>query len=151
MNAVLIIDDDWAIRETLSDILQGVQSNLRVLSASSGKRGLEMALHEQPDLILLDAHIPDMNGAQLATSLRQTSATSKIPLVAISGSDPSNPAAAELYKLCDGWLNKPFATDCLLHLIQHLFEPTIRPSETKLNRYHTRPYRVLAGIPPGAK
>jgi CheY-like chemotaxis protein len=150
MNVVLIIDDDWAIRETLTDILRAVQPNLRVLSAANGHRGMEMALNEQPDLILLDAQMPDMNGAQLATSLRQTDTTSKIPLVAISGSDPSHPAAADLYKLCDGWLNKPFSVDCLLHLIQHLFEPPSRPAEQAPKRYHSRPYRVLAGIPPGA-
>jgi two-component system cell cycle response regulator DivK len=123
MNLVLIIDDDWAIRESLTDILYLVQPHLRVLCAANGQKGIEMACAELPDLILLDGNMPDMNGVQVASQLRQLSATSKIPLIAMTGSDACGEAASALYRLCDAWLTKPFNIDCLMGLIRHISEP----------------------------
>ena len=123
MNVVLIIDDDWAIRESLTDILYHVQPRLRVLCAPNGKKGIEIACAESHDLILLDGNMPDMSGIQVAGLLRQTAATSKIPLVAMTGYDACSDAASALYRLCDAWLAKPFSVDCLLGLIRHIFEP----------------------------
>jgi DNA-binding response OmpR family regulator len=147
MNAVLIIDDDWAIRESLTDILCVVQPHLRVLCAPNGQKGIEMAAAERPDLILLDGQMPDMNGAQVAGLLRQSPLTSKIPLVAMTGFDASNEAATDLYRLCDAWLTKPFSLDCLLNLIRHIFEPTeannhTQTNPTKSKRFTPHPFAV---------
>jgi CheY-like chemotaxis protein len=135
MNAVLIIDDDWAIRESLTDILHTVQPRLRVLCAPNGQKGIELACAEHPDLILLDGQMPDMNGAQVAGLLRQTPATSKIPLVAMTGYDACSEAASDLYRLCDVWLSKPFSLDCLLGLVRHLFDPADSVRQNHLNSH----------------
>jgi DNA-binding response OmpR family regulator len=130
MNAVLIIDDDWAVRETLTEILYLVTPRLRVLCAANGQKGIELACAEQPDLILLDGNMPDLNGVQVAGFLRQTAATSKIPLVAMTGCDACSEAASALYRLCDAWLSKPFSVECLLALIRHIFEPADANNQT---------------------
>ena len=140
MNVVLIIDDDWAIRELLTDILRAIQPALKVLSASNGQKGVALACSELPDLILLDGQMPIMNGSQVATTLRQTTATSKIPLVAMTGHDDNNPATADLYKLCDAWVTKPFSMDCLHHLIGHFFETTTQPAK----RYNLHSFNSTA-------
>lgn len=145
MNAVLIIDDDWATRESLTDVLYTIQPRLRVLCAANGQKGIELACAEHPDLILLDGQMPDMNGAQVAGLLRQTPATSKIPLVAMTGYDACSEAASDLYHLCDVWLSKPFSLDCLLGLIRHLFEPAdsnrhTQPNGHKVKRFTSRSF-----------
>lgn len=140
MNAVLIIDDDWSIRESLTDALCTVQPHVRVLCAPTGQKGVEIACAERPDLILLDGLMPDMNGAQVAGLLRQTPITSKIPLVAMTGCDACSEAATNLYRLCDAWLSKPFSLDCLLGLIRHLFEPTSQFHGSKPKRFTTHSF-----------
>ena len=66
---ILIVEDEPSLLEVLSR--RFAKENITVLSARNGKEGLELALKEKPDLILLDIVMPSMSGLTMAEKLRQ--------------------------------------------------------------------------------
>ncbi len=68
---ILIIEDEKSLREALVDILH--IKNFSTIEAKNGKEGLEMALEKQPDLILLDIIMPEMDGMTALKKLREES------------------------------------------------------------------------------
>ncbi|MCL4505410.1 MAG: response regulator transcription factor [Chloroflexi bacterium] len=101
---ILIIDDDSTLRELLTDYLK--QAGYRVVAAGDGQRGLNLALSEHPDLVILDLMMPGMDGWEVCRSLRYESA---IPIIMLTAK------SEELDKLrgfrlgVDDFVTKPFS------------------------------------------
>lgn len=87
MKRILIIEDDIGLIEALRQTLE-TDSDISVLTASDGKTGLEIALKEHPDMILLDNQLPALNGSELSKRLRQD-AWGKNAQVIVLTNDPS--------------------------------------------------------------
>jgi len=105
---VLVIDDSRAIREFVVDALAQWEGFV-TLEASDGARGLEMALVERPDLILLDLEMPHLNGFQVVDALRAQQANIPIILITSHGSEA---IAVEFFrKGVKDYLGKPFTAD----------------------------------------
>ena len=68
---VLIIEDDTVMRLALVEIFQ--KANFAVMAASDGVSGLQSALDNKPDLLILDINLPGMSGLNVMQSLRETS------------------------------------------------------------------------------
>lgn len=68
-HTVLIIEDDDTLRNVSAEKL--TQEGFRVTQSSDGAKGLEYALENRPDLILLDNHMPNMSGYQMLRTLRE--------------------------------------------------------------------------------
>ena len=66
---VLIVEDEQDLREAMADYLR--DNSYRVLEAEDGQQGLQMALSEHPDIILLDLMMPIMDGHQMLKKLRE--------------------------------------------------------------------------------
>lgn len=66
---ILIVEDEAPIRNALVD--KFTREGLRVLEAKNGEEGLEIAIKEKPDLILLDIKMPEMNGMSMLKELRE--------------------------------------------------------------------------------
>jgi diguanylate cyclase (GGDEF)-like protein len=79
---ILVIDDEKSNLMVLNRILS---PEYTVFTAKSGKEGLERAMTDQPDLILLDIVMPDFNGFDVLTTLKKTPETMKIPVIIITG------------------------------------------------------------------
>ena len=79
---ILVVDDDADNLESISTRLE--ELGFRTLVAASAKRGLESALHGQPDLILLDVVLPGMDGLQVCRRLKADEATRDIPVILMS-------------------------------------------------------------------
>ena len=79
---ILVIDDDLTTIRIMEKLL--VNDGYAVISSSSGKLGVQKAREEQPTLILVDAMIPDMSGAQVVRALRQEVETRTIPIIFIT-------------------------------------------------------------------
>jgi CheY-like chemotaxis protein len=77
---VLIIDDEDDIREVAGATLE-LTEDWEVLTASSGARGLAEARASQPDAILLDVMMPDMDGPATLAALQHDAGTSQIPVI----------------------------------------------------------------------
>jgi CheY-like chemotaxis protein len=114
--AILVIEDDAGIRETLSDFLQS--EGFRVDLAREGAEGLERIAACRPDLVLVDLLMPGMNGRQFLARLRAEAATRSLPVVLMTGSRPAGDTAAA----ADAVLQKPFELDDLLATVRR-FRP----------------------------
>lgn len=117
MKAVLVVDDNTAVRMVLSDFLTMAYPAARVLEAENGADGLVLAQAEKPDVVLLDAEMPVLDGFEAAKLLRQTAATKSIPIIAISSGASNNDLVKGLRRLADGSLPKPFTADELLQTV----------------------------------
>jgi diguanylate cyclase (GGDEF)-like protein len=76
--SVLVIDDDPFVVDILRTVFDG---DLRILVAHCGRDGIEIAVQENPDLILLDVRMPDMDGYETCAKLKQMAETADIPVV----------------------------------------------------------------------
>jgi two-component system KDP operon response regulator KdpE len=106
---VLIIDDELQIRRFLRISLEG--NGYRVEEAVNGQEGLLKAAQHRPDLIILDLGLPDMEGLQVLTQLREWTAT---PILVLSVRNADTDKIAALDAGADDYLTKPFSTGELL-------------------------------------
>ncbi|HAX75282.1 MAG TPA: two-component system response regulator [Cyanobacteria bacterium UBA11372] len=77
---ILIVDDEYDIRAVAALALKTV-AGWEVLTAASGREGLDIAVTEQPDAILLDVMMPDMDGIATLQALQANPATKSIPVI----------------------------------------------------------------------
>ncbi len=105
---VLIVDDTSADRDLLAAILAG--QGYRIRTASSACLALEQINLAQPDLVLLDIHMPEMDGFELCRHLRQSKQYAGIPIIFISVSDDTDSKVAAFN--CGGidYVTKPYRT-----------------------------------------
>ena len=76
---VLVVDDEEDVRSLLSMMLQKRQFDVR--QAASGREALQVVVDEKPDLVILDIHMPGMDGFQVHRKLRASSETKDIPVL----------------------------------------------------------------------
>jgi two-component system KDP operon response regulator KdpE len=106
---ILVIDDEPQILRALKTILTAKQ--FRVSAAVRGEDGLAIAAAEQPDLIILDMSLPDMEGISVCKQLREWTAT---PIIILSVRDSEKDKVAALDAGADDYLTKPFGIEELL-------------------------------------
>jgi PAS domain S-box-containing protein len=82
---VLVIDDDRAATDLIQVILEN--EGYRVLKAFEGKEGLDVALRERPDVVILDLLMPGMSGFAVAQQMKQVPATRSIPIIVLTSMD----------------------------------------------------------------
>ena len=120
---ILIVEDELPMRTALEDCLAG--EGFRVLTAADGERGLERALKEKPDLILLDVMMPRLDGFAVCAELRRLGHTAPVLMLTAKGQvrDRVNGLDAG----ADDYLVKPFSTDELLARVRALLRRAQRP------------------------
>jgi len=107
--AVLIIDDEPQMRRLLETILKA--DGYRVSEAATGEEGLTDAAQRQPDVVVLDLGLPDMDGVEVLRRLRQWS---HMPVLILSVRDTEEQKVAALDAGADDYVTKPFASAELL-------------------------------------
>ncbi len=119
---ILVIDDDAVVLGTLTELL-GAHGH-RVLNAAKGRDGLELARAERPDLILVDYHMPELDGLAVVGALKSETTTRAIPVVAFTSG-----SAAEANRLvragCIGFIPKPFEPGTLPDLVAQFLRATV--------------------------
>lgn len=110
MSRILIIEDELPMRTALQDCLEG--EGYRALTAADGESGLQRALEEKPDLILLDVMMPRLDGYAVAAELRRLG--NAVPILMLTAKGQIEDRVAGLDSGADDYLVKPFSTDELL-------------------------------------
>ncbi len=106
MVRVLIVEDDLAIRSALKRVL--TERGDAVAVAGDGIAGVALAMREQPDIILLDLGLPDLDGFGVLGMLR---AVSEIPVIVITAQDDDRSIVRALDAGADDYVTKPFGAD----------------------------------------
>jgi DNA-binding response OmpR family regulator len=116
MERILIIEDEIPMRRALTDVLGA--EGYRVLSATDGEAGLERAMAEKPDLILLDIMMPKLDGYAVCAELRRLA--NPVPILMLTAKGQVEDRVAGLDVGADDYLVKPFSTEELLARVRAL-------------------------------
>lgn len=130
---VLVIDDDTEVIQAVEIVLRG--ESFKVLSATSGEEALQTLNKEQPDVIILDLGLPDIDGFELLEAFQKNPQFKSIPVIVLTGwsGDDLLIRALELGAL--EFLNKPFMSAELLARVRNiLFHKKLRDSLAMTNR-----------------
>ena len=122
---LLIIEDELAMRTALADVLEA--EGYRVLTASDGASGLERAVQEKPDLLLLDLMMPKLDGFAVCKELRRLGHTEPILMLTAKGQIEDRVLGLDVG--ADDYLVKPFSTDELLARVRALLRRTQRQTK----------------------
>lgn len=106
---ILVIDDEPQIQRAIRTIL--TEKGFRVSTASRGEEGLTLVASTEPDIVILDLGLPDMDGVEVCTRLREWT---QIPIIILSVRDSERDKVAALDKGADDYLTKPFGIEELL-------------------------------------
>jgi CheY-like chemotaxis protein len=112
---ILVIDDDVLLRKILIMFLTA--RGYSVITAENGVLGWQLIQQENPDLIICDLMMPELDGIEILTRLRHNPDVSHIPFIVISGN--KDEASQELLLILGSnyYLTKPFTPDKLLKII----------------------------------
>ena len=139
MSTVLIIEDDADNRTTLAKLF--ATDGWKVLEANDGDAGLELALHNRPELILCDLLMPKLNGFQVCRSIREQLQPTKI--IVLSGRDYGVDRTSALQAGADEYLLKPITWELLSSAIDRLLpEIPRRPRPKAAAEHESVPARI---------
>ena len=115
---ILVVDDVAANRELIGEYFAGSQH--QIISASDGQEGLDIAASYHPDVILLDAKLPKMDGQEVARLLKQNPATADIPIIVVTAF--VNSEAQQLFpSSVQSFLSKPISLKALISEFKFIF------------------------------
>jgi two-component system KDP operon response regulator KdpE len=136
--AVVLIEDDREIRHWLRVVLEA--EGYRLFFAETGEQGLTEAAARQPDLVLLDLGLPDLDGIEVIRRLREWSAT---PIVVISARGQEQDKVDALDAGADDYVSKPFGIrELLARMRVALRHATSLPDGSEASVYETGKLRV---------
>ncbi len=119
---ILVVEDDRDTRQALGEYLTVMFPESRVVMTDSGERALELARRALPSIVLLDLHLPGMEGFEFVEQLRLLSGAPGLPVVALTGDmSPATLLRAEAAGFV-AFLRKPADMDRLEHVVRSLLE-----------------------------
>ncbi|GAB3781331.1 hypothetical protein GCM10028818_35210 [Spirosoma horti] len=116
MQKLLLIEDETLIRENLAELL--TLNGFTVYVASNGKEGVVQAMQQQPDLILCDIMMPEMDGFQTLEVIRANPLLNHTPFLFLSAKADMTDTRKGMALGADDYLTKPFTMDTLLIAIR---------------------------------
>lgn len=117
---ILVVDDDASNLKMASHILSG--EKMRVSCLKSGEDALRFLQGNRPDLILLDIHMPGMDGFDTLAAIREDKDTAGIPVIFLTADDDSKTETKGLKAGAMDFIKKPFVPEVLLLRVRHTLE-----------------------------
>ena len=117
---ILVIDDEQELLEVVEEVLEG--NGYQVVTAKSGAEGVQLAIEEEPDLIMLDIAMPKMDGLEVLSRLRGIRETSTVPVIMLTGKGSTDNIFQAERNRATEFLIKPVPSGELLHIIQRSFK-----------------------------
>ncbi|MFQ5570513.1 MAG: response regulator [Rhodothermales bacterium] len=128
MRTILVIEDDADVRDNIQDLL--TSDDYVVIPVADGRAGLKEAHFRQPDLIICDVMMPDIDGYEVLRELRQQPETMSIPFVFVTAKASRSAQRIGMNLGADDYLVKPFTSEELLNTVH-----------ARLERHEERSYR----------
>ncbi len=118
-SSILYIEDDPEMIDLVSLILN--RQGFQVIGANGGREGLEIVKHTQPDLILLDLMMPDIDGWDVYQQLKTSESTREIPVIIITAKSQTidRVLGVQIAKV-DDYISKPFRPGELIESIKKI-------------------------------
>jgi two-component system, sensor histidine kinase and response regulator len=138
MKKILVIEDDIDIREVIQKILSF--EGFCQITAENGLAGLQLARAEKPDLILCDVSMPELDGFEVLSKLRQDSSTAKIPFIFMTAKVDRNHLRQGMELGADDYITKPFTPVELLRAVAAQLQKQATLTEQnqqQFNQLHT--------------
>ena len=127
---ILVVDDEPNIRDLLITSLRF--AGFQVKAVSNGAQTISAVLEEEPDLIILDVMLPDMNGFSVTKRLRGAGYTA--PILFLTAKDETEDKITGLNAGGDDYVTKPFSLDEIVARIQAILRRTMQADEESLIR-----------------
>ncbi|MEQ8191280.1 MAG: response regulator [Candidatus Eremiobacterota bacterium] len=119
---ILVVEDNSIVRLMVHTILN--VEGYRIIEATDGRSGINKALQERPDLILMDILLPALNGVDAISILKRDPKTRNIPVIAISCLDTKKDVMSAIEAGCNDYVKKPFTPELLVQKIQKFLPGT---------------------------
>jgi CheY-like chemotaxis protein/CRP-like cAMP-binding protein len=116
MKSILVIDDNTDIRENTAEILQ--LSGYKVTTAENGKKGVDAAFREKPDVIICDIMMPELDGYGVLHMVRKNDATQNIPFIFLTAKTERTDFRKGMEMGADDYITKPFDDIELLNAVE---------------------------------
>ena len=116
---ILLVEDETDVRNFIREYFEG---NYQIIEASNGIEGLELALRNDPDIIISDVIMPLMDGLEMCQRLKEEIRTSHIPLIMLTARSSVDNKIEGLETGADAYIEKPFSIDLVEVQINNLLE-----------------------------
>jgi two-component system, cell cycle response regulator DivK len=116
MKRVLIVEDVEFNRDLLVQLLE---EDYELLTATDGAAGVELAARDHPDLILMDLSLPVVDGWEATRRIKANAALRHIPIIALTAHAMMGDEAKAREAGCDDYLSKPIDEDLLFEKLRH--------------------------------
>jgi CheY-like chemotaxis protein len=113
---VLVVDDDKSCRDVLRTVLELFK--VRVIEATNGLNGCNLAIAKRPGLIFMDLNMPEMDGLEATRTIRNNPVIGSTPIIAMSADDTSIQKLKAFNAGCIEWLPKPWELSEVLRLLE---------------------------------
>jgi two-component system, cell cycle response regulator DivK len=123
MLRILLVEDNDMNRDMLSRRL--VRNGYEVLLAMDGQQGIDMALSERPDLILMDMSLPVIDGWEATRRIKLNDATRQIPVIALTAHAMAGDREKTMEAGCNDYDTKPVEISRLVRKIAALLKPKV--------------------------
>src|SRR4029079_16242577 len=133
MKSVLVIDDNKDIRENTAEILE--LAGYKAFTADNGKKGVEAALKEKPDVIVCDIMMPELDGYGVLHLLRKNPDAQNIPFIFLTAKTERSDFRKGMEMGADDYVTKPFEDIELLNAI----EVRLKKAEVLQQNYSSTP------------
>ena len=111
MTTILYVEDNFENRILVRRVLQA--EGYEIIEATSGNEALRLLKNTMPDLILTDINMPEMDGYTLTAKIKEDSAFSNVPVIAMTANVMRGDKERSLEAGCDGYIQKPIDIDLL--------------------------------------
>ncbi|MDB5274573.1 MAG: transcriptional regulator [Chitinophagaceae bacterium] len=128
MKKILLIEDNSDVRENIAEILE--LANYKVVTAENGKIGVDLAKKENPDLIICDVMMPELDGFGVLHVLSKNSDTSSIPFIFLTAKAEKDDMRKGMNLGADDYLTKPFDDLELLDAVEIRLKKNLILKET---------------------
>lgn len=127
---ILIVDDEKNIVEAIKYNLE--REGFRTLTAHDGRRALELAQREAPDLITLDVMLPELDGWEVCRLLRQDRRTKAIPIIMLTVKGHESEKIVGLELGADDYMTKPFSPKELVARVKAILRRAKEPAAAEV-------------------